>query len=290
MNLKEVRHRILSVKSTQKITSAMKLVSSAKLRRTQSAVESMRPYRYKLDGMLDKLLCSGGHDTWNEYTALREPKRVVLVAVSSDTGLCGSFNSNISRLMETAVNEYRSQGAGLTVYSVGKKMHDSVKRLGIEPCDTLLRQAGSPRYNEVAAVAYELIEQFRCGSIDKVELIYTRFDSMSRQIPVREQFLPVVSRNNDYADVGTSCDGIILEPGRDELLAALLPRTIALHLFTSLLNSAVSEHASRMIAMQLATDNADELIADLTLEYNKGRQQAITSEILDIVAGSAHEG
>ncbi|MBE6285615.1 MAG: ATP synthase F1 subunit gamma [Bacteroidales bacterium] len=289
MNLKEVKHRILSVKSTQKITSAMKLVSSAKLRRTQSAVENLRPYQYKLDSMLNTLLSGGVQGAGNELTAVREPKRVVLVAVSSDTGLCGAFNSNISHLMAATVNEHRSAGAEVVVYTVGKKMYDAVKRLGIEPCTVLMPQAGSPRYNEVASVAYELVEQFRSGSIDKVELVYTRFESMSRLVPVTEPFLPLVPRVASSADE-SPCDGVIFEPGRIGLLEALLPKTIALHLFTSLLNSAVSEHASRMIAMQLATDNADELISELTLEYNKRRQQAITGEILDIVAGSAHEG
>ena len=289
MNLKEIRHRILSVKSTQKITSAMKLVSSAKLRRTQSAVESMRPYQSKLDNMLRTTLAAS-HDAASKYASAREVKRVALIAVSSDTGLCGTFNSNISRLMTTVVEEYRSAGVEVEVYAVGKKMHSAVKKLGVTPCDSLMPQAGAPKYNEVANVAYSLIEQFLSGNIDKVELIYTRFDSLSRYTPVREQYLPVAFSDEASCAEAHACDYVIFEPGCEQLLNALLPRTIALHLYTSLLNSAVSEHAARMIAMQLATDNAEELIATLTLEYNKGRQQAITSEILDIVAGSAHEG
>ena len=287
MNLKEVKHRILSVKSTQKITSAMKLVSSAKLRRAQVAIENMRPYQQKLHEMLFALLQNVQSDA-GDYTTVREVRKVAIVAVSSDTGLCGSFNANVARLMSDTVAKYKAMGADVQVYAVGKKMYDSVMKLGILPLTQLMEQTGPVNYNVVAETAFSLMQQFKAGGIDKVELIFTRFESMSRHVPVREPLLPLII-NAESADATDFSCNFILEPGRVELLKALLPRTIALHLYTVLLDSIAAEHAARMIAMQLATDNADELISTLTLEYNKGRQQAITSEILDIVSGSAHE-
>lgn len=285
MNLKEVKHRILSVKSTQKITSAMKLVSSAKLRRAQVAIENMRPYQQKLHEMLFALLQNVQSDA-GDYTTVREVRKVAIVAVSSDTGLCGSFNANVARLMSETVAEYKAMGAEVQVYTVGKKMYDSVMKLGILPLTQLMEQTGPVNYNVVAETAFSLMQQFKAGGVDKVDLIFTRFESMSRHVPVREPLLPLIINAESATDIS---DNFILEPGRVELLNALLPRTIALHLYTVLLDSIAAEHAARMIAMQLATDNADELISTLTLEYNKGRQQAITSEILDIVSGSAHE-
>lgn len=285
MNLKEVKHRILSVKSTQKITSAMKLVSSAKLRRAQVAIENMRPYQQKLHEMLFALLQNVQSDA-GDYTTVREVRKVAIVAVSSDTGLCGSFNANVARLMSETVAEYKAMGAEVQVYTVGKKMYDSVMKLGIRPLTQLMEQTGPVNYNVVAETAFSLMQQFKAGGVDKVDLIFTRFESMSRHLPVREPLLPLIINAESATDLP---DNFILEPGRVELLNALLPRTIALHLYTVLLDSIAAEHAARMIAMQLATDNADELISTLTLEYNKGRQQAITSEILDIVSGSAHE-
>ncbi len=285
MNLKEVKHRILSVKSTQKITSAMKLVSSAKLRRAQVAIENMRPYQQKLHEMLFALLQNVQSDA-GDYTTVREVRKVAIVAVSSDTGLCGSFNANVARLTSETVAEYKAMGAEVQVYTVGKKMYDSVMKLGILPLTQLMEQTGPVNYNVVAETAFSLMQQFKAGGVDKVDLIFTRFESMSRHVPVREPLLPLIINAESATDLP---DNFILEPGRVELLNALLPRTIALHLYTVLLDSIAAEHAARMIAMQLATDNADELISTLTLEYNKGRQQAITSEILDIVSGSAHE-
>lgn len=285
MNLKEVKHRILSVKSTQKITSAMKLVSSAKLRRAQVAIENMRPYQQKLHEMLFALLQNVQSDA-GDYTTVREVRKVAIVAVSSDTGLCGSFNANVARLMSETVAEYKAMGAEVQVYTVGKKMYDSVMKLGIRPLTQLMEQTGPVNYNVVAETAFSLMQQFKAGGVDKVDLIFTRFESMSRHVPVREPLLPLIINAESATDLSGN---FILEPGRVELLNALLPRTMALHLYTVLLDSIAAEHAARMIAMQLATDNADELISTLTLEYNKGRQQAITSEILDIVSGSAHE-
>ena len=284
MNLKELKHRILSVKGTQKITQAMKLVSSAKLRRAQHAIEGMRPYQSKLEAMMSAFLHSGG-PVCKDYTEQRDVKRAVVIAVASDTGLCGAFNSNAVRLMRDTVNEYRSSGADVELYVVGQKMHDAARRMGFLVNTSLIGESKAPSYSGVASVANSLMESFKKGGVDRIEIVYTRFASASRLLPTREIYLPF---NVDNVKGGTDfpLGGYIVEPGREELLHALFPKVIALHLYTALLDSVAAEHAARMIAMQTATDNADELITELTLEYNKGRQQAITNELLDIVAGS----
>ncbi len=284
MNLKEVRQRILSVKGTRKITSAMKMVSSAKLHRAQAAIDGMRPYARELGDMLSHLLASP-HNRTVAFTEERQVRNAVIVAVASDKGMCGSFNSNVVRQVEKAVKEYSSQGIGVEILCVGKRMLNAVERLGIVPDESLMQQAGTPRYVPVADVAYSLMKRFEHGDIDRVELIYTSISSSARQLPVREVFLPVDVYSGER-DTSSHFQDFIIEPGRNELLQSLLPKVIALRLFTALLNSAAAEHTARMIAMQTATENADDLIAGLTLEYNKGRQLAITSELLDIVAGS----
>lgn len=285
MNLRDVKHRILSVKSTQKITSSMKLVASAKLRKAQAAIESMRPYGHKLGHIMAELLsCAGESKT--PFIVEREPKRVAIVAVASDTGLCGSFNANMIALMRETVASYRQKGIEVEIYTAGRKMHDAVKRDGFEPDTSLLEQAGAPVYGTVADVASRLMERFANGEIDRVDVVYPNFVTASSNVPTRETLLPVDITAMLSDETECECD-YIMEPGSDELIAVLLPKTITLSLFTVLLSSAAAEHAARMIAMQLATDNADDLIAELTLEYNKGRQQAITNELLDITAGSA---
>lgn len=285
MNLREVKQRILSVKSTQKITSAMKLVSSAKLRRAQAAIESMRPYETKLNGMLETFFGSdvtlGG-----EYAAVRKVERVALIAVASDSSLCGAFNANMSRILRTVLDEYHKQGIDVRLYAVGRKMLEAAKKMEIEPDLALMSQSSSPRYNEVSAVASALMDEFRNGKLDRVEILYTRFASTSKHIPTRDCLLPVAVEDTSTEVIHSD---FIVEPGKEELVNSLLPKSIALKLFTALLDSVAAEHAARMMAMQIATDNADDLISELTLEYNKGRQQAITNELLDIVAGSNKE-
>lgn len=285
MNLKEVKQRILSVKGTQKITRAMKLVASAKLRRAQHQIEGMRPYQRKLDAIMSALLhCDTSFTT--PYAARRDVRQVVIVAVASDTSLCGAFNSNVIRLLREAADEYGKSGAAVKVFPVGQKMHDAVKRIGLPVDRSLMAHSKTPVYNDVAAVANTLMLEFCDGNIDRVEIVYTRFASASRHVPVREPLLPFDAAGTK--EDGEGVQGFIVEPGREELLQALLPKVISLQLYTALLDSLAAEHAARMIAMQTATDNADEMIAALTLEYNKGRQQAITNELLDIVAGSVN--
>ena len=285
MSLKEVKQRIQSVKNTQKITSAMKLISAAKLRRAQSAIEGVRPYQSKLDEMLVSFL-SGSDTVSTPFTRVSEPKRVVVVAVSSNSSLCGSFNASVIRLAKEVIAGHSPvEGRVVEVYPVGKKMADSLRKEGCTLNDALMPQAVAPQYAPVAQVADELMKRFAAGEIDRVELVYTHFHSAAKQVPVRETFLPIdiQSMNKETAH---SLSDFIVEPSKEELVSRLLPRVIALRLYTALLDSIAAEHAARMLAMQIATDNADDLITTLVREYNKSRQQAITNELLDIVSGS----
>lgn len=283
MNLREVRNRIASVKSTQKITAAMKLVSAAKLRRAQTAIEGMSHYSDKLNGMLASFLSSSTGFT-TELTAERDCKKVTLIAVASDTGLCGTFNANIINKVRAVLDDYKASNTEVEIYTVGKKMYNAVKKLGYTPREELMPQSTAPKYNDIAAVTRELMERFRSGGTDRVEVVYSHFKSATKQEPVDEVLLPVeLKMANDEAVAAVD---YIVEPGRDELLQALVPKVVEMRLFTALLDAVAAEHAARVLAMQVATDNATDLISQLTLEYNKGRQQAITNEMLDIVSGS----
>lgn len=285
MSLKEVKQRIQSVKNTQKITSAMKMISAAKLRRAQNAIESVRPYKEKLYTMLLTYL-SAAQEVKTPYTRIGAPRHVAIVAVSSDSSLCGSFNATIIRRANEVVDEYLHSGCEtVEVFPVGKKMAEALRKSGLPLDESLMQQAGSPHYNDVSRVAYYLMERFAAGSLDRIELVYTHFHSAARQIPMRETFLPI-----DVTNIGSEAQSLnhdfIVEPDKERLIEALLPRVTAMRLFTALLDSVAAEHAARMLAMQIATDNADDLITTLVREYNKSRQQAITNELLDIVSGS----
>ena len=282
MNLKEVKHRIQSVKNTQKITSAMKRVSSAKLHRSQAAIDGMRPYSRNLNRIFTLSLCGDVVD--NAFTTQREVKRVAIIPIASDTGLCGTFNSNIVRLAKETINGYISKGVNVEIMTSGRKMADAIKKMGLQAVDTLLTQSHAPGYSLLASVATTLMERFQAGEIDKVDLVYTQFRSLSKQQPVVEQLLPVVLP--DAETDALHATEYIIEPGREELFKSLLPKVVSMQLYTAFLDSVAAEHSARMIAMQAATENAQDLISELTLEYNKGRQQAITNEILDIVSGS----
>ncbi|MBQ2786864.1 MAG: ATP synthase F1 subunit gamma [Bacteroidaceae bacterium] len=285
MSLKEVKQRIQSVKNTQKITSAMKMISAAKLRRAQNAIESVRPYKEKLYTMLLTYL-SAAQEVKTPYTRIGAPRHVAIVAVSSDSSLCGSFNATIIRRANEVVDEYLHSGCEtVEVFPVGKKMAEALRKSGLPLDESLMQQAGSPHYNDVSRVAYHLMERFAAGSLDRIELVYTHFHSAARHIPMRETFLPM-----DVTNIGSEAQSLnhdfIVEPDKERLIEALLPRVTAMRLFTALLDSVAAEHAARMLAMQIATDNADDLITTLVREYNKSRQQAITNELLDIVSGS----
>ena len=283
MNLKEIKQRIHSVKSTQKITSAMKLVAAAKLRRTQTSIEHLRPYEQKLDSILSSFLCNT--PVSSGYTLSREVKKVVIIPVASDTTFCGAFNSNIIRLAKEVIAEYSSKGVETEVLPIGKKMQEAIAKQGISTVEVLMQHAGNPQYSGISYVAKELMQRFLASEIDKIELVYTHFVSAGKQIPQREILLPV-----DISSLSSdsTCHNIdyIIEPSKEDIVNSLIPNVITLRLYAALLDSAVAEHAARMVAMQVATDNANDLIGELTLEYNKCRQQAITNELLDIVSGS----
>ena len=286
MNLREVRDRIASVKSTQKITAAMKLVSAAKLRRAQTAIENMSRYSGKLNGLLASLLSSSNGFT-TDLAAERDCKRTVVIAVASDTGLCGTFNANIINRMRSLLDGYKTSNIDVEVYTVGKKMYDAVKKLGYTPREELMPQSSAPQYGDVAAVVRGLMERFSSGGVDRVEVVYSHFKSAAKQEPTVEQLLPVELKMGEMTSPAID---YIVEPGRKELLQALVPKVVEVQLFTALLDAVASEHAARVLAMQVATDNATDLISELTLEYNKGRQQAITNELLDIMSGTSSNG
>lgn len=283
MNLKEIKQRIHSVKSTQKITSAMKLVAAAKLRRTQTSIEHLRPYEQKLDSILSSFLCNT--PVRSGYTLSREVKKVVIIPVASDTTFCGAFNSNIIRLAKEVIAEYSSKGVETEVIPIGKKMQEAIAKQDINTVETLMQHAGNPQYSGISYVAKELMQRFLANEIDKIELVYTHFVSAGKQIPQRETLLPVDISSLSSDSVCHNIDYII-EPSKEDIANSLIPNVITLRLYAALLDSAVAEHAARMVAMQVATDNANDLIGELTLEYNKCRQQAITNELLDIISGS----
>lgn len=287
-SLKEIKNRIASVRSTRQITSAMKMLASAKLHKAQGRVENLLPYQRKLNEILLNFLHT--HATFvSPYTENRRANRVAVVICSSNTSLCGAFNANVAKLAEQVASEYKSQGIEVEFYTLGKKIEEAVRKAGYSLHGDFQELVDTPTYQQACGLAEKLMRLYAERQIDKVELIYYHFKSVGTQQLLREEYLPIdlelmekeglenkVAYNNDY----------IIEPDIDELLASLLPKVLSLKIYAMLLDSTTSEHAARMLAMQTATDNANDLIQDLTKQYNKGRQQAITNELLDIVAGS----
>ena len=303
-SLKEIKGRIGSVQSTLKITSAMKLVASAKLRKAQQTIEGMRPYEQKLQGMLDHLVASGAKVS-GEYT--RTPAegagklRVALVAFASNSSLCGAFNANAVRLTQETIRSYGE--ADVTVYSIGRKMADSMRKAGHPSPADYQKLADKPAYAPAAELAEQLMADFLAGRLDRIDLVYNHFVSSGKQVPVRETLLPMGeiqmagqaghdARVDGQENVNPGLTGnldYILEPSASALLADLLPKSLRLKFYTALLDSNASEHAARTVAMQTATDNGEDLLQELTLQYNKSRQQKITSEILDLAGGSQQQ-
>ena len=294
-SLKEVKTRINSVKSTRKITSAMKMVASAKLHKAQGAIENMLPYERKLNKILTNFL-SADLPVESPYIKAREVKRVAIVAFSSNTSLCGAFNANVIKMLLQTVGEFRTLGQdNILIFPVGKKVDEAVKRLGFQPQETSPTLSDKPSYQEASELAHRLMEMYVSGDIDRVELIYHHFKSMGVQILLRETYLPIdltrvvdeeEKQKEEDVQGGEIANDYIIEPSAEELIANLIPTVLSQKLFTAAVDSNASEHAARTLAMQVATDNANELIQDLTKQYNKSRQQAITNELLDIVGGS----
>ena len=291
--LKEIKGRIGSVKSTLKITSAMKLVASAKLRKAQQTIEGMRPYERKLQQMLAHLMASGAKMS-GEYTRpmptgedAHKP-RIAIVAFASNSSLCGAFNANAVRLVLETLRKHGD--ADVTVYSVGRKMAEVMRKVGKPSPADYQKLADKPSYAPAAELAEKLMEDFRENRLDRVELIYNHFVSSGRQVPVRETLLPMGEISYVIpSEAKESEKDYILEPSASELLEDLVPKSLKLKFYTALLDSNASEHAARTVAMQTATDNGEDLLQDLTLQYNKSRQQKITSEILDLAGGSQEQ-
>ena len=285
-SLKEVKGRIATVNNTRKITSAMKMVASAKLHKAQGAITHMLPYEKRLHELLTNLLGGGDALFWGTP---REVKRVALVVFSSNSSLCGGFNANVIKHATQWLDEHQALGKeNILIYPVGKKVADAMVKMGYPIQGDFQHLADKPSFAEAAELAQGLMDKFAHGEVDKVELIYNHFKSTASQILTREVYLPMVchsERSEESREHPQDVD-YILEPSREELLTMLLPKVLRMKLYTALLDSNASEHAARTMAMQIATDNADDLLQELTLMYNKTRQQAITNELLDIVGGS----
>ena len=290
-SLKEVKTRINSVQSTRKITSAMKMVASAKLHKAQGAIEHMLPYQRQLNKILRNFL-SGDLSIESPYVEEREVKRVAIVLFSSNSSLCGAFNANVIKMFLHAIGEYRKLGQdNILIYPIGRKVEEAVKKMGFTPEGSYQQLSDKPDYQQASALAEHLMELFVSKDIDRVELIYHHFKSMGVQKLVRERFLPIdltriEEEQDEEVEENRVMNDYIVEPSVEQFIADLIPKVLCQKVFTAALDSNASEHAARTLAMQVATDNANELIQDLTKQYNKGRQQAITNELLDIIGGS----
>jgi F-type H+-transporting ATPase subunit gamma len=286
-SLKEVKNRINSVTSTRKITSAMKLVASSKLHRAQAAIESMLPYEQQLNGMMARFISELHDAVSSPYTERRKVEHAVVIAISSNSSLCGAFNANVIKEMSKAVDGLRQEGASqIEVLPIGIKVGEKAKKLGFQFDTNHSHLLDKPNYTEASKIAAQLMTRFENKEIDKVVLIYNHFKNTSTQVLTNEVFLPVdLDSMKKGADKNQALDYII-EPSQEEIVSELIPKVLHLKIYTSLLDSLAGEHAARVMAMQVATDNADDLLSDLTLMYNKTRQAAITSELLDIVGAS----
>lgn len=321
-SLKEIKSRIASVNSTRKITSAMKMVASSKLHHAQTAIENMLPYENMLEHILKTFLVSAP-DVELPFDQERPVKKVALIVFSSNSSLCGGFNANIIKTMLHAIEEYRKQGLtndDIIIYPIGRKVEEKVRKLGLRSAGSFVHLADKPNSAQCRDISVEAGTMFLEGNVDKVELIYHHFKSAGSQVLTRRTFLPIdlhddVGADNDrdltsnlatkksqeylknrnkqeeereQATVKPLNDNFLVEPDLKTVLTELVPKELHLMVYTALLDSNASEHAARMVAMQTATDNADELLRELNLQYNKSRQAAITSELLDIVGGSSN--
>ena len=317
-SLKEIKGRIASVNSTRKITSAMKMVASSKLHHAQVAIQNMLPYETMLEHILKSFLAAEA-EAHTIFDQERPIKRAALVVFTSNSSLCGGFNANTIKMMNQAVDDYAKEigRENVEIYPIGRKVYEKAKKMGLNVQGEFSALADKPNVQDCINIAMELGTKFAEGEIDKVELIYHHFKSAGSQVLTRKTFLPESELKADHErdltsviatkesqeylkkrgeretekkmdDVKPLNDNFIVEPDMDTVLSQLIPKFAHLMLYTALLDSNASEHAARMVAMQTATDNADELLRELNLQYNKSRQQAITNELLDIVGGSVN--
>lgn len=281
--LKEIKTRLQSVHSTRKITTAMMMVSSAKLHKTQQLIQALYPYEQELYHML-QLLIQDHKEFRSPYMQQRDIKRVAIVAFSSNTGLAGRFNHNITTHLMSVVERYRDLGLNnILIYPIGNKVAKAVRKEGMISMGDFDAMSGKPSYQFSQQIARQLMQMFIEEKVDRVELIYHHYKSKGVQEVRHETFLPI---EMPVVDSNSFSTDYIVEPDKNTLLEQLLPKTIELKLYTTHVDSVTSEHAARMTAMQIANDNADNLIDELKLEYNKLRQQSITNELLDIAGGT----
>ncbi|MFV8358886.1 ATP synthase F1 subunit gamma [Flavobacterium sp. LS1P3] len=279
-NLKEIRNRITSVSSTMQITSAMKMVSAAKLKKAQDAITAMRPYAEKLTELLQNLSATLEGDAGGEFTTQREIKKVLVVAITSNRGLCGAFNTNVIKEAKSRSEFYA--GKQVDIFAIGKKGNDVLSKT-LSVVDNQSTVFDDLTFDNVAKIADLLTEKFVSGEYDKIELIYNQFKNAATQIVQTEQFLPLAPIKSDLT---VSTGDYIFEPSKEEIVLTLIPKSLKTQLYKGIRDSFASEHGARMTAMHKATDNATELRNQLKLTYNKARQASITNEILEIVGGA----
>ena len=285
--LKEIRTRIASVKTTRQVTSAMKMVSAAKLKKAQDAIIQIRPYAEKLHQILVSLSTSLENVEDSPYTQQRNPEKVLVVLISSNRGLCGGFNSNISKkaieLVNTKYNRQHQLGK-VSFICIGKQGMRQLKLRGMDVVGDKNNLFDELTFENVSMVSGEIMKAFRQGEYDRIEIVYNQFKNAGVQIQATEQFLPVeLSKEDNESDNNYN---FLYEPSKESIIKELIPRSLKIQFYKALLDSHAAEHGARMTAMHQATDNATELIRDLTLEYNKARQASITGEILEIVSGA----
>ncbi len=277
-NLKEIRTRISSVSSTMQITSAMKMVSAAKLRKAQDSITNFKPYAEKLQSVLSDL--SGNQTEEIIYAKIREEKKILIVVVSSNKGLCGAFNANVAKKAMTIADENKS--STIEYAAIGKKAADFLKYKGADITKSYNEIYEDLSFDNSASIAEEIMKSFVTGEYDKIYLVYNSFKNAASQIIMAEQYLPIIA-NNDLLQINHD---YIFEPNKQQILNHVIPIALKTQVYKAIIDSFASEHGARMTAMHKATDNANELVKELTLTYNKARQAAITNEILEIVGGA----
>ncbi|MDD3458621.1 MAG: ATP synthase F1 subunit gamma [Weeksellaceae bacterium] len=283
-NLKEIRNRITSVGSTMQITSAMKMVSAAKLKRAQDAILQLRPYADKLREILQNISSNMDSSLGGDLTVQREIKKQLLIVITSNRGLAGAFNSSVVKKANSVISEAKEAGIEVELLTIGKKGFDLLKKQEkiYKNCSSLWENVD---YAEIAALSEEVVEKFIHSEFDQVRIIYNQFKNAATQIVTNEQYLPVELAVSEQQDATTLAD-YIFEPSKEKILTDLIPQTLKTQLYKTILDSNAAEHGARMTAMHKATDNADALRKELVLQYNKERQAAITNEILEIVGGA----
>lgn len=288
-SLKEIKSRISSVKSTKKITSAMKMIASSKLHRAQNAITNFLPYQQKLDNILTNLLASdASYDS--PFIQKRETQRIAIVVFASNSSLAGAYNANVIKEFNAVYGKKKNElgKKNILIYPIGKKIFDAVRKQGLKPEGDYKEMADKPAYQAVQDLAKILIDKFVNKEIDDVVLIYHHFVSTGSQKLLTNTFLPFNLSHSNEADAKNDVQpDYILEPSKEEILENLIPTVLYARLYAALLDANASEHAARMVAMQIASDNADELTQELTIQYNKTRQQAVTNELLDIIGGAS---